>query len=126
MEAFVILLIVVGVIAFTVCVAKSLDLKDFAPDARPLDEQGPIHSRGYSPFALRVPGSQRDVFSDLVKRARALKEQHPNWYLPDQITERDWQQSLIFVRVVYTLVDALSVEPESIRRGSRLVQDLGA
>ena len=73
-----------------------------------------------------MPAWSRGADLSLLEHARRLKRMHPDWHLPEEITDQEWRKALIFVRVVDTLVDALSVEPESLRRDSRLVQDLGA
>lgn len=44
----------------------------------------------------------------------------------DETPNADWLESQIFVKVRATLVDALNVDPEIVKRSARLVADLGA
>jgi hypothetical protein len=115
---------------------SGLALTRFAPNAQPLEDQGPIHVLDKVAFEeigdsvsgplTDLPAWNRGATLNVVQRAYRLKQLHPDWYLPEQVTDQDWRQSLVFVRVVLTLSDTLSLEPEIVRRGSRLVEDLGA
>jgi hypothetical protein len=104
------------------------------PRARPLEEQGPIHVLDQIALTQaslisgcgeeRLPRLHSGLTPDLLDYARLLKRQHPGWYLPDEVTPKDWRSAQIFARVVHTLVDFIGVEPERVRRGSRIDPDL--
>ena len=136
MEVLVVLIVAVGLAALAVFVIRNIEPITYPPPPLPLDEQGPIHvldqvalerTGGFSNRPLdSLPDWTRGVSSMVVQRAYELKRLHPDWYLPQEITEQEWRKAIIFVRLVDVMVDILSVEPESVRRDSRLVQDLGA